>query len=58
MNELARRNLKRADVANVLIELLRRPDAAGLVLDLVTGHTPAEFAVDVAVEKRLTDWVG
>lgn len=51
---------QREDVAAVLAALIDRPtaDAAGLALDLVAGETPIEKAVEEAITKGETDWVG
>ncbi|KAI0766415.1 NADH(P)-binding-domain-containing protein [Trametes elegans] len=50
--------ISRDDVAKVLALLLNRPDAHGLALDLVGGETPVEEALDAAIKKGETDWVG
>lgn len=48
--------ITRDDVAAVLVELLQRPEAKGLVLDLISGDVPITEAVETAVSKRVTSW--
>lgn len=49
---------QRDDVASVLAALVDRPDAAGLALDLVGGETPLKEALDAAIIKKETDFLG
>jgi len=51
-------SISRDDVANTLALLVDRPDAAGLVLDVVDGDVPIEEALQNAMEKRISAWVG
>lgn len=44
--DIPRGEVPRADVAAVLAQLLETPETAGLELDLVTGDTPVEEAVE------------
>ncbi|KAI0766409.1 NADH(P)-binding-domain-containing protein [Trametes elegans] len=50
--------ISRDDVAKVLALLLDRPDADGLALDVVGGEAPIEGALDAAIKKGETDWLG
>ncbi|KAK7680291.1 hypothetical protein QCA50_016531 [Cerrena zonata] len=50
--------ISRNDVAQTLALLVDRPDAAGLALDIVSSDTPLEEALDEAITKRATAWVG
>ena len=49
---------QRDDVAQALALLVDRPDAAGLALDIVGGDTQIEEALDAAISKRETAWIG
>ncbi|EGN94738.1 hypothetical protein SERLA73DRAFT_187791 [Serpula lacrymans var. lacrymans S7.3] len=50
--------ISRDDVAKTLALLVNREDAAGLALDLVGGETPLEQALDAAISKGETDFLG
>ncbi|KAF8064358.1 NADH(P)-binding-domain-containing protein [Lyophyllum atratum] len=50
--------ISRDDVAKCLMLLLDREDAAGLALDMVGGDTPIEEALDAAIKKGETDFLG
>jgi len=50
--------ISRDDVATTLALLVERADAAGLALDLVGGETPISEALDNAIQKGETDWLG
>ncbi|KZV79817.1 NAD(P)-binding protein [Exidia glandulosa HHB12029] len=50
--------IPRADVAAVLAELLGRPEAKGLALDLMSGDVPVAQAAEAAIAKGETDWQG
>ncbi|KAL1727455.1 NADH(P)-binding-domain-containing protein [Schizophyllum commune] len=45
-------NIPRDDVAQVLASLLDREDAASLAIDIVSGDTPVEEALDSAIKNR------
>ncbi|KAL0952699.1 hypothetical protein HGRIS_006935 [Hohenbuehelia grisea] len=50
--------IARDDVAAVLALLAEREDAAGLGIDLVGGETPLADALDAAIKKGETDFLG
>ncbi|GLB44433.1 putative NAD(P)H-binding [Lyophyllum shimeji] len=52
------RQISRDDVAKALELLLDREDAAGLAIDIVGGDTPLEEALDAAIKKGETDFLG
>jgi len=50
--------ISRDDVAKALALLLDREDAAGLAIDMAGGDTPIEEALDAAIRKGETDFLG
>ena len=45
--------LQRDDVAKALATLLDREDAASLAIDIVTGDSPVEEALDSVIKNRV-----
>ncbi|TFK68768.1 hypothetical protein BDN72DRAFT_878805 [Pluteus cervinus] len=50
--------ISRDDVAKALVALLGREDANGLALDIIEGETPLDEALDAAIKKGETDFLG
>lgn len=51
-------SLQRDDVAKTLSLLVDREDAAGLAIDVVGGDVPIAEALDAAIKKGETDFLG
>ena len=49
---------QRQDIAQTLALLLDRDDAAGLALDVVGGQTPIADALDAAIKKGESAFLG
>ncbi|KAI0297062.1 NAD(P)-binding protein [Multifurca ochricompacta] len=50
--------ITRDDVAQILAELVERPDAAGLAIDITSGDVPIAEGLDKFIKNGETDWLG
>lgn len=49
---------QRDDLAQLLVAVLEREDAAGFAIDTVGGEVPIPESLDAYIKRGETDWIG